>query len=140
MSILKSLTFTAPPKTDDRPVIKKRERMIARLEEQKKLLADPNFIRAVQKTVRKDGEKSVVEKTQRVTPWWQMDQNGSYVFMVRAGTRVIEFEKGKSAIAIPSLDKLPAVIDTLVKAVRGGELDTQLLTGRVAKPSVKKAA
>jgi hypothetical protein len=50
----------------------------------------------------------------------------------------IEFEKGKAAIAVPSLDKLPTVIDTLITAVRNGELDEQLvLTG---KPSKRRAA
>jgi len=34
--------------------------------------------------------------------------------------------KGKSAIVVPSLDKLPTIIDTLIAAVRNGELDTQL--------------
>jgi hypothetical protein len=35
----------------------------------------------------------------------------------------IEFKKGKAAIAVPSLDRLPSVIDTLIAAVRKGELD-----------------
>jgi len=38
----------------------------------------------------------------------------------------LEFDKGKAAIAVPSLDKLPPVIDALISAVRGGELDEQL--------------
>ena len=38
----------------------------------------------------------------------------------------MEFEKGKAAIAVPLLDKLPSVIDTLITAVRNGELDEQL--------------
>jgi hypothetical protein len=37
--------------------------------------------------------------------------------------KAIEFEKGKTAIGVPSLDKLPAVIDTLITAVRNGELE-----------------
>ena len=37
----------------------------------------------------------------------------------------IEFEKGKPAIAVSSLDELPSVIDTLIIAVRNGELDQQ---------------
>jgi hypothetical protein len=48
------------------------------------------------------------------------------VFFVRSGGKPVEFEKGKSAIAIPSLDKVPAVIDTLIAAVRAGDLDDQL--------------
>jgi hypothetical protein len=32
----------------------------------------------------------------------------------------------KPEIAVPSLDKLPSVIDTLITAIRAGELDPQL--------------
>ena len=39
---------------------------------------------------------------------------------VKFGARPIEFEKGKASIVE---DKLPAVIDTLIAAVRAGELD-----------------
>ena len=45
--ILKSFTFVPQPKPSSDPLIIKRERMIARLEDQKKLLADPNFVRTV---------------------------------------------------------------------------------------------
>jgi hypothetical protein len=38
-----------------------------------------------------------------------------------------EFEKGKTAIAVPSLDQLPTVIDALIAAVRNGELDEVLI-------------
>ena len=48
------------------------------------------------------------------------------MFFIRAGHKPVEFEKGKSAIAVPSLEKLPSVIDTLIDAIRNGELDDQL--------------
>jgi hypothetical protein len=44
---------------------------------------------------------------------------------VKSGLKPIEFEKGKPAIAVQSLDKLPSVIDTLITAIRNGELDQQ---------------
>lgn len=59
-------------------------------------------------------------------PWWRAVPNGTYAFFVRAGYKPVEFDKGKAAIAVPSLDKLPGVIDTLITAVRNGELDQQL--------------
>lgn len=52
-----------------------------------------------------------------------INTNGSHVLFVRSGWKPIEFEKGKAAIAVPSLDKLPSVIETLIAAVRAGELD-----------------
>jgi hypothetical protein len=67
-----------------------------------------------------------VDKQQRVLPWWRVNADGSYVFFVRLGSKPIEFEMGKNAIAVPSLDKVPLIIDILITAVRNGELDEQL--------------
>ena len=126
-SILKSFTFVPQPKPSSDPLIIKRERMIIRLEDQKKLLADPNFVRTVKRWERKEGgEKVLLEKPIRTSKWWQPDQSGGFVMTVKVGSKRIEFEKGKAAIAVGSLEKLPSVIDVLIKAVRAGELDDQL--------------
>jgi hypothetical protein len=39
------------------------------------------------------------------------------------GTKPIEFEKGRPGIAVTSKDKLLALIDGLINAVRAGELE-----------------
>ena len=138
MAVLKSLTFTSLPAIGANPILDRRAKVIARLEEQKLLLKDPNYTRTVRTWVKKDGERVMVEKQQRVPMWWRQHPNGTYALFVRSGLKPIEFEKGKAAIAVPSLDKLPTVIDTLITAVRNGELDEQLvLTG---KPSKRRAA
>jgi hypothetical protein len=41
-------------------------------------------------------------------------------------SKPIEFDKGRAATAVSSLDKLPSVIDTLIAAARNGKLDEQL--------------
>ncbi len=94
--------------------------------EQKRLVADPGHKRTVRTRVTKDGVKPEVKKQQGVLPWWRMAPNGSVAFFVRASQKPIEFEKGKAAIAVASLDKLPSVIDTLITAIRNGELDEHL--------------
>jgi hypothetical protein len=53
-------------------------------------------------------------------------------------SRTVEFEKGKTAIAVPSFDQLPRVIDTLITAVRNDELDNQI--GAASTKPQKKAA
>ncbi len=126
MSVLKSLTFTTVPKIGVNPALDRRVKVVERLEEQKLLLKDPAYKRTIRTSVKKDGERALVEKHQRVLPWWRAVQNGTYAFFIRAGFKPIEFDKGKTAIAVPSLDKLPSVIDTLITAVRNGELDQQL--------------
>ena len=139
MTALKSLTFTALPKPSANPTLDRRAKIITRLEEQKRLVADPTYTRTVRSWVKNDmGEKSVVEKKQRVLPWWTATPNGTYAFCIRTGWRPIEFERGKAAIAVPSLDKLPSIIDTLIAAVRNGELDEQLAQSVSArKPAAK---
>ena len=126
MSALRSLTFTTVPKIGANPALDRRTNIIARLEEQKLLLNDPNYTRTVRTWVKKDGQLMPVDKPQRILPWWRVNADGSYVFFVRSGSKSIEFEKGKNAIAVPSLDKLPLIIDILITAVRNGELDQQL--------------
>jgi hypothetical protein len=64
MSALKSLTFTALPKIGANPTLDRRTNMIARLEEQKVLLKDPNYIRTVRAWVKKDGRLTPVDKQQ----------------------------------------------------------------------------
>jgi hypothetical protein len=126
MIALKSLTFTTMPSLDANPTLDRRQKIIARLEEQRKLAANPNFTRTIRQRVEKDGVKTLVEKQQKVQPWWRPAPNGSLAFGIRTGAKLVEFDKGKTAIAVPSLDKLPGVIDTLVAAIRNGELDEQL--------------
>jgi hypothetical protein len=126
MTALKSLTFTTLPKLGANPTLDRRASVIGRLEEQKLLLNDPTYTRSVRTWVKKDGEKALVEKQQRILPWWRNHPNGSYVFFIRSGWKPMEFDKGKTAIAVPSLDRLPSVIDTLITAIRNGELDEQL--------------
>jgi uncharacterized protein DUF6641 len=133
MSALKSLTFTTIPKTGANRTLDRRAKIIARLEEQKLLLNDPNYIRTVRTWVKKDGQLMPVDKPLRVLPWWRVNAAGSYVFFVRSGSKSIEFEKGKNAIAVPSFDKMPLIIDILITAVRSGELDEQL--ARANKPA-----
>ncbi|WP_008545174.1 hypothetical protein [Bradyrhizobium sp. CCGE-LA001] len=61
---------------------------------------------------------------------------------VKFGSKPIEFEKGKAGIVVGSRDKLPAVIDALIGAVRAGELDEHFSqaakTGGIGK--ARKAA
>ena len=54
-----------------------------------------------------------------------------------SGGKPVEFEKGKTAIAVASLTKLPSVIDTLITAVRNGELDEQLAAASQAVHSAE---
>ena len=49
MPVLKSLPFIALPKAGNDPVQLRRAKFVAKLEEQKLLLKDPNHVRTVQR-------------------------------------------------------------------------------------------
>jgi hypothetical protein len=133
---------TALPKATNDPVQQRRVKFITKLEEQKLLLKDPNHVRTVQRWTKVDGQRQATTKQQAVRPWWKTDPAGQVVMSVKFGAKPIEFEKGKAGIVVPSKDKLPAVIDTLIAAVRAGELDDLFSqaakTGSIGK--AKKAA
>ena len=142
MPVLKSLAFTALPKSGNDPVQARRAKFITKLEEQKLLLKDPNHVRTVQRWTKVDGERQATTKQQAVRPWWKADPSGQVVMSIKFGAKPIEFEKGKAGIVVGSKEKLPALIDTLIAAVRAGELDDHFSqaakTGTIGKP--RKAA
>lgn len=143
MTHLKSLNFTAVPKGGGNPVLVRRAKLIARLEDQVALAKDPSYAPTMQRRVKgEDGTKRLVDIPRNVRPWWRSDVTGAVVLTVRYGFKPIEFEKGKAGIAVPSKDKLVGVIQTMIAAVRAGELDEVLAVQTRARgaPKVKKAA
>lgn len=145
MNYLSSLNFVpAPKQLLNDPKLILRQRLIERLEEQKRLSTDPNFT-PVSKRWKKspDGSKTLVDHYRRLKPWWRIDGNGNVVLTVRTGFKVLEFQKGKPGIAVGSVERLGAVFDTLIAATRAGELDPLLASATDgedrAVPKAKKA-
>ena len=134
MSELKGLTFTKMPISGSNPVVDRRTRVIAHLEEQKSLAKDPNLRRTVRRRVKEGGETKLVEKQTKIQPWWKAKDNG-YAFGIRLG-KMVEFSRDQTAVIVATLDKLPSVIDTLITAVRAGELDNQIAAASV-RPTKK---
>jgi hypothetical protein len=128
MTHLSSLNFVPAPKQAlNDPKLILRQRLIERLEEQKRLSTDPNFT-PVSKRWKKnpDGSKSLIDHYRRLKPWWRVDGNGNVILTVKTGFKVLEFQKGKPGIAVGSVERLGAVFDTLIAATRAGELDPLL--------------
>lgn len=146
MTHLSSLAFTSIPReATHNPTLIRRQRLIERLEEQRQLLKDPTFT-PVSKRWKKtaDGSKALVDHYRRLKPWWVKDAEGNVILSVRSGLKVLEFEKGKTGIAVGSMERLETVLDTLIAATRAGELDRLLdVAGADQKrpiPKAKKAA
>jgi hypothetical protein len=138
MSVLKSLSLTALPQLSTNPTLERRNRTVARLDEQKRLLTDPNYVRKVKVSVVVDGVRKITDKDQRVLPWWRQQADGTFLLTIRSGSKAIEFEKGKAAVTVATREKLPPTIDALIAAVRSGELDAQLAAGSKPPPVRKR--
>ena len=143
MNALKSLNSVALPKlSNSDPAMKRRAKLLVQLEQQLELAKNPSFVVLTQKWQKQgDGSKQLIEKQKRVKKWWVVDMMGNCFFTARYGSKLLEFEKGKSAINVGGKENLVAVIEAVIAAVRAGELDAALGgVERVAQKVAKKAA
>lgn len=140
-SILSSLTLATKPiinKAD--PTYQRQQKLISKLQEQKEMaqcaLENKEFTICKDKWVvdSESGERNKVQVRKKIRPWY-INNNGKVYFEVRYGNKALELSKGKNAIEIEDKNQLPNVIDTIIKAVRNGEMDTQLT---LASKSVNK--
>jgi hypothetical protein len=127
MKIMKSLSLGVYQSAVANPTLERRAKLIAGLQEQKLLTADPSHLRKEFKWVVNDqGVKQRLEVQKRVRPWWRVDEVGRVMLSLRYGAKAVEIEKGKTAVLMSSADDLQKVIDTVMEAVRIGELDDVL--------------
>lgn len=134
-SILSSLKLTnSPVKTSTDPIIVRREKLLTRLQEQRELAlcfvdGKPYIAPDKQriKTNRETGEKTTVVVKKRVKAWFS-GSDGNMLLEVRYGNVPIEFAQGKSAIEVGKVQQLLPTIDTVIEAVKAGEID-ELLKG-----------
>ena len=128
MSHLKSLTLTiAPHQIERNPKLIRRQRLIERLEEQRKLAIDPTLSVPIRRWIKDvEGVKQPFDRIKRIKPWWKSDANGGLVLVLKAGLRTIELEKGKPGILVGPVERLDGVLTTLIAAAKAGELDAAL--------------
>jgi hypothetical protein len=137
MSFIKTLKLTPVGGAKPDPVVRRRESMVARLQDQLARISNDRHVRVKQRWMRSDGgDRQLTERQVVVRPWWRQQRDGSVVFTLKVGMKRIELEKGKAGIVIPNADELPKLIEGLISAVCRGELDSSLQAvsmGRVGK-------
>lgn len=131
MSLLAKLTITQLK----RPALlspqeQRRAKLVAKLQEQLALLdaqAAGTTLQVTRPAWAKDeqGNRIRVQKPRAVRAWWWQD-GAALCMVVRYGARPLELTKGKRAIAVADISKLPDVINTLIAAVQAGELDAAI--------------
>jgi hypothetical protein len=135
------LNFVALPKNfRNDPVMKRREKMLSQLEQQRNLAMDPSYTIVQQRWVKdENGVKQPVERHKQIKRWWLRNGMGDCLLIIRYGSRVLELQKGKAAIDTGGEANLVSVIEEIMRMTKEGELDGLLMDVQRAYPK-KKAA
>ncbi len=115
------------------PIIVRRNKLAAKIEEQRQLataqkegrLYAPKRIKNVTNA---EGERVAVETTKRVKEWYWTTPANKINLCVRYGSKTLELSKGKNAIELSTGDELLATLSILKEAVIAGELDDAINT------------
>ncbi len=132
-TILHTLKLTAARKTRALPdVVKRRNKLVQKLTEQRELAAAleqgqhyaPKRLRSLRDA--ETGTRLVKEVPVRIKPWFWTGEKGECLLAINYGSKQIELQKGKTAIDVGSADNLVTVLETVITAVKNGELDVQI--------------
>ena len=128
MAILSSLKFTPYKQTNrNNSFLKRRRKLIAKMDEQILLVTDSNYKPTKIKWVRnEDGSEHKLEIPKRVRRWWTEQLGDTILLTIRYGNKVIEFEEGKNAIELSSKEELEPTLQNIKKAVDNGEFNMLL--------------
>lgn len=133
MAYLTKLTISSVGRRlSSSPAESRRVKLLAKLDEQ--LAMATAFVegkpfcvmRKVWGTNQEDGSRHKIEREKRLNAWYWQDGADKYLFEVRYGAQTLELAKGKRAIEVGDKSKLINVINTVIEAVKGGELDMAL--------------
>jgi hypothetical protein len=120
--------------------MKRREKMLSQLEQQRNLAMDPSYTIVQQRWVKdENGVKQPVERHKQIKRWWLRNGMGDCLLIIRYGSRVLELQKGKAAIDTGGEANLVSVIEEIMRMTKEGELDGLLMDVQRAYPK-KKAA
>jgi len=131
-SLLSSLKVTArPEKTSGNPILKRREKLLAKLDQQlamAKAHINGETYTAYREKWQKNPETGQQEKVQipKNVAKWFYKRNNQYFLEVRYANQALELSKGNHAIEVGEQDNLIPTIETVINAVVAGELDNLL--------------
>lgn len=137
-AILATLKLTAARKSRALPdVVRRRNKLLAKLTEQRELAAAleqgnqyaPKRLRTLRDV--NTGARMVKEVAVRIKPWFRTGERGETLLSINYGSRQIEIAKGKTAIDVGDARNLVNVLDTVISAIKNGELDPQIESASV---------
>ncbi len=128
MALLKSLKLSPyNPTNRNNSFLKRRRKLIAKIEEQILIATDSNYKPTKIKWVHnEDGTERKLELPKRIRRWWTEQLGGAILLTIRYGNMVVLFEHGKNAIMLSSKSELEQTLQSIKTAVDDGEFDTLL--------------
>ena len=142
MTHLAKLTFKTVDRSSTRdPITARRDKLVAGLKEQKLVQAatlkkEDHLVERNKWMQNELGERVLVKTHRRIHPWF-FEQDGGWYVQCRYGARVIKADGTNNAVFVNSLADVLGVLDALLKAAAGGELDTAITQVAERKPAVK---
>ncbi len=140
--LLSSLKLsTRPEKTTDNPELKRRERLLAKLDQQLAMATAQitgETYTCYREKWQKNPETGIQEKVRipKNVAKWFYKRGGKYYLEVRFANKPLELSKGNHAIEVGEMENLTTVLNTVIEAVVAGELD-KLLTDSASKLAIK---
>ena len=145
MTHLTKLTFKTVDRSVKRdPIIARRDKLIAGLEEQQLVhvaaLKKEDHLVERHKWMQNDtGERVLVKTHRRIRPWFFAQDGGWYV-QCRYGARVIAADGTNNAVFVKLLDDVISVLDAFINAAATGELDAAITEVAERQPRLKPGA
>ena len=125
MTVLSSFKFVSyQPINNSSAEATRRRKLIAKIDEQLALVANPNYQPTKTKRVKDaDGNEQKVEVPKRIKRWWSATADGKINLTIRYGSKPIQFAKDKNAIELENEEQIAATLLKIKEAVQAGELD-----------------
>lgn len=132
MSHLAKLNLkTVQRNTQKDPVIARREKLAAAIEEQGRVLTaalngNEYSVKTKRWQTNDAGERVRVEHDKRVRAWF-FEQDGGYYVQCRYGSRILNINGRNNAVFVDKLDDVTGVLKAFKSAAETGELDKAIV-------------
>lgn len=142
MGVLDTLKFVdVQRKKAMTPDARMRDKVISALVTQKEIARAEREGRSYTVNVRThattpEGQRVQVERQKQPRKWFWKDAGGTLFLQLSYCNAPVVLANGQKVVEVGSVDNLDSVIDTLVEAVKAGELDAALKANQ--KPKAKK--
>lgn len=121
------------------PVVARRDKLLAAIEEQYKVLAAAQkgevFTVTSQRTTKNEaGDRMQMERQKHVRPWF-FEQDGGWYVQCRYGSRILNINGKSNAVFVDKLGDVAGVLDAFKSAAASGELDKAIALVTKARSS-----